>query len=142
MALRIRRYWRPAVAAAVASTLIGPISVAEVRSGRRAATCRSARDPDLAARMSHDIRAALSFRGLSPRGTAPLDPPDDRGDLWCAPHDRGRLGTASVARVLIVETLLRYAEELRRWLVRFRTRGIPPMIMASDGPVTVRPYSR
>ncbi|MFP3990621.1 hypothetical protein U9R90_24775 [Streptomyces sp. E11-3] len=137
MAHHIRRYWRPAVAAAVASTLIAPISVADARSGRRAATCRSARDPDLAARMSRDIRAALSFRAA-----APLAPHDDRSDLWCAPHDAGHLSRVGVARVLIVETVLRHAEELRRKIILLRTRDIRPMITRTGHATPLGPYGR
>ncbi|MHC0433794.1 hypothetical protein ACX6XY_27035 [Streptomyces sp. O3] len=142
MAHRIRRYWRPAVAAAVASTLIAPISAAgprpgRLRSPRRAATCRSARDPDLAARMSRDIRAALSFRA-----GAPKTPHDDRDDLWCAPHDADRIGRASVARVLIVETVLRHAEELRRKIIRFRTRDIRPMLPCAGPATPLEPHGR
>ncbi|MFC7306492.1 serine hydrolase [Streptomyces monticola] len=126
------------VAAVAASTLLVPISaaaaVSDDRSGRRAATCRSARDPELAARMSKDLRAALSSR----RGTVSLAVHDDNSDLWCALDGARRYDSASVAKVLIMETVLRRAQELRRHLTRFEARNVRPMITSSDNGAALR----
>lgn len=121
------------MAAAVASALLAPLAAAAdagaVRRGAAIApACRSARDPGLAARMSKDIRAALSSRA----GTVSVAVHDDTSDLWCA-IDAGRhYDSASVAKVLIMETVLWRAEQFKRKLTRFETRRIPPMIQVSD----------
>ncbi|MFI6940885.1 serine hydrolase [Streptomyces sp. NPDC050418] len=130
------RHWRPAVAAAVASALIAPISAvsaeAAVRRGAPVAplapACRSPRDPGLAARMSKDIRAALSSR----EGTVSVAVHDDDSDLWCALDAGRQYDAASVAKVLIMETVLWRAEQLRRKLTQFEARRVPPMIQVSD----------
>ncbi len=126
-------HWRPAVAAAVASALIAPIAAAaDANAVRRGAAiapaCRSARDPGLAARMSKDIRAALSSR----TGTVSVAVHDDADDLWCA-VDAGRTyDSASIAKVLIMEAVLWRAQEWGRKLTGFEARRIPPMIQVSD----------
>lgn len=119
------------LAAAIASTLVAPISAAAAAGGDRhelrAATCRSARDPDLAARMSRDIRAALSSR----QGTVSLAVHDDASDLWCALDGSRRYDTASVTKVLIMEAVLQRAEQLGRKLTRYESRNVRPMITSS-----------
>ncbi|WP_128557156.1 hypothetical protein [Streptomyces triticagri] len=116
MPLRIRS-WHPAVAGATlaASVLLVPISAvaADAQAGRRAATaatCRFARAPYLAARTSRDVRAALSYApGGGPSGTH-----EARSDLWCAIEESRRHEAQSVVRVIVTETVLRKADDVRR----------------------------
>ncbi|WRZ93517.1 hypothetical protein OHB54_33445 [Streptomyces sp. NBC_01007] len=79
------------VTAAVVPVLLAPIPAvaAEAGTAQLPEACRSPHDPDLAARMSRDLRAALSAR----RGTGPVAAGDDRtgGPARTTPGDRMRL---------------------------------------------------
>ncbi|PSM42143.1 hypothetical protein C6Y14_17165 [Streptomyces dioscori] len=73
-------------------------------------TCHA---PRLAARLSHDIRAALSSR----RGTVSVAVRDDLG-LVCELAGERQYDSAGIAKVLVMEGLLRRAEQLGRSLTR------------------------
>ncbi|MFF3486169.1 serine hydrolase [Streptomyces sp. NPDC002701] len=90
-------------------------------------TCHAPHQPALAARLSHDIHAALSSR----TGTVSVVVHDDLG-LTCTLAGRRQYDSASVAKVLIMEALLRRAEGLGRRLTRWEARNARPMIVHSD----------
>ncbi|WP_328496972.1 class A beta-lactamase-related serine hydrolase [Streptomyces sp. NBC_00414] len=90
-------------------------------------TCHAPHAPSLAARLSHDIQAALSHRS----GTVSVAVRDDLG-LTCELAGERRYDSASVAKVLIMEGLLRRAEKLGRRLTRWETANVRPMIVSSD----------
>ncbi|MFD9444928.1 serine hydrolase [Streptomyces sp. NPDC060006] len=90
-------------------------------------TCHAPHAPGLAARLSHDIRAALSSRD----GTVSVAVHDDLG-LTCELASRRQYDSASVAKVLIMEGLLRRAEERGRKLTGWETTNVRPMIVSSD----------
>ncbi|WP_171060303.1 serine hydrolase [Streptomyces montanus] len=96
----------------------GPLAVAP---------CHSARDPERAARLSRDIRAVVSSR----HGTVSVAVADASG-LTCAYASELRYDSASVAKVLIMEGVLRRADELRRRLTSWEAANIRPMIVSSD----------
>ncbi|MDI3402921.1 hypothetical protein [Streptomyces cavernicola] len=112
---------RRAVAlAATVPVLLVPISAlaarAEDRRARRAATCRTAASPALAARTSPDVRAASSYGPQSPE---PAPVPEDESVLWCALEGGGhRHAATGPPRPLLVESVLRRAQELGRRLTR------------------------
>lgn len=92
--------------------------------------CRAPRDPQLAARMSKGVRAALSSRPAA----ATLAVHDDAEDLWCS-VDAGRgYGPAHGARTLILETVLWRADQLRRKLAWFEARRVAPMLQVTEFP--------
>ncbi|WP_162929188.1 hypothetical protein [Streptomyces sp. YIM 130001] len=135
MPFRIRS-WRPAVAGATlaASVLLVPISAvaADAHACRRAATaatCRFARDPNLAARTSRDVRAALSY---AQGGAAPAGTHDARSDLWCAIEESRRQESECVVRVLVTETVLRKADELRRRITDLKESDIRAVAPSSS----------
>ncbi|MDI3423338.1 hypothetical protein [Streptomyces luteolus] len=116
---------RAVVLAAMVPALLVPISAvaarAEDRRARRAATCRTAAAPVRAARTSPDVRAASSYGPPDPR---PIPVPEDESVLWCALEGGGhRQAAAGPSRVLLVETVLRRAQELGRRLTRAETRA-------------------
>ncbi|MDI3387317.1 hypothetical protein QIS99_14065 [Streptomyces sp. B-S-A8] len=117
---------RRAVAlAALAPALLVPISAlaarAEDRRARRAATCRTAAAPAPAARTSPDVRAASSY---GPQHPEPIPVPEDESVLWCALEGGGhRHDATGPTRALLVETVLRRAQELGRRLTRAETRA-------------------
>ncbi|MFM9367281.1 hypothetical protein [Streptomyces sp. Da 82-17] len=136
---------RAAVIAAMVPVLLVPISAlaarAEDRRARRAATCRAATTPALAtsalaARTSPDVRAASSY---GPPDPEPVPVPEDESLLWCALEGGGhRHDTVGPTRVLLVETVLRRAQEFGRRLTgaegrRVRAHTPSP---ASGGPRT------
>ncbi|NBE54186.1 hypothetical protein [Streptomyces boluensis] len=119
---------RAAALAAVASALFVPISVAAAlsgdRLGRRAANCRTAASPVLAARTSPDVRAALSF----PLAVPPVAGHEEGSGLWCAPDSacRSAEGNPGAGRVRGVGRVLRRAQELGRRLARIEGRTYAP----------------
>jgi hypothetical protein len=96
-------------------------------------TCHAPHAPALAARLSRDIKAALSKR----RGTVSLAVYDDRG-VTCTRAGTLRYDSASVVKVLIMEGLLRRAEELGRRLTPWEAANVRPMIVSSDNGSAVR----
>ncbi|GHA16844.1 hypothetical protein GCM10010372_15660 [Streptomyces tauricus] len=90
-------------------------------------TCHAPHAPGLAARLSHDLHAALSSR----RGTVSVAVRDDLG-LVCELAGERQYDSASVAKVLIMEGLLRRAEKLGRSLTRWEAANVRPMIVRSD----------
>ncbi|MBC9712070.1 serine hydrolase [Streptomyces sp. TRM66268-LWL] len=80
--------------------------------------------------MSKDIRAALSSRAGG--GTVSVAVHDDASDLWCAVDANRPYDSASIAKVLIMETVLWRAEQWRRKLTGWEARRVPPMIQVSD----------
>jgi hypothetical protein len=123
-------------ATAVVSALLAPIPAvaAEASTVQVPAVCRSTRDPDLAARMSRDILAALSSR----RGTVSVAVHDDDTGLTCALASELRYDSASVVKVMIMEGTLRRAEKLGRKLTRWELANIRPMITRSDNTSALR----
>ncbi|WP_192583140.1 serine hydrolase [Streptomyces albicerus] len=89
--------------------------------------CHAPHAPDLAAQLSHDIRTALSSRD----GTVSVAVRDSSG-LTCVLAGRRQYDSASVAKVLIMEGLLRRAEELGRKFTRWEATNARPMIIKSD----------
>ncbi|MCX4909526.1 serine hydrolase [Streptomyces sp. NBC_00878] len=96
-------------------------------------TCHAPHAPALASRLSRDIKAALSKR----RGTVSLAVYDDRG-VTCTRAGTLRYDSASVVKVLIMEGLLRRAEELGRRLTPWEAANVRPMIVRSDNGSAVR----
>lgn len=127
---------RTAVATAVVSALLAPVPAvaASASTAQVPAACRSTRNPDLAARLSRDIRAALSSR----QGTVSVAVHDDRTGLTCALASERQYDSASVAKVTIMEGTLRRADELRRTLTKWEDANVRPMITASDNDAAVR----
>jgi len=127
---------RTAIATAVVSALLAPIPAvaAHASTAQVPATCRSARDPELAARMSRDIRAALSER----EGTVSVAVHDDDTGLTCALASARKYDSASVAKVAIMEGALRRAEELGRKLTKWERTNVRPMITKSDNAAALR----
>jgi beta-lactamase class A len=127
---------RTAIATAVVSALLAPIPAvaAHASTAQVPAVCRSTRDPDLAARMSRDIQAALSSR----QGTVSVAVHDDDTGLTCALASTRQYDSASVAKVVIMEGALRRAEELGRRLTDWELTNLRPMITRSDNPAAVR----
>jgi beta-lactamase class A len=121
---------RTAMATAVVSALLAPIPAlaASASTAQVPVACRSARDPDLAARMSRDLRAAL----LSRRSTVSLAVHDEDTGLTCALASERQYDSASVAKVTIMEGTLLRAEKLRRTLTTWEFAHVRPMIVVSD----------
>ncbi|MGP4042828.1 serine hydrolase [Streptomyces sp. 2A115] len=90
-------------------------------------TCHAPHAPDLATQLSQDIQAALSSRD----GSVSVAVRDDSG-LTCVLAGERQYDSASVAKVLIMEGLLRRAEELGRGLTRWEATNVRPMIVSSD----------
>ncbi|WP_055702027.1 MULTISPECIES: serine hydrolase [Streptomyces] len=129
MASHLRKR-RTAVIAALTTALLAPISATAADAGSRqgAALCTAGRDRSLAARMSQDIRAALSSR----RGSVSVSVHDTRTGLVCNLASRRRYDAASITKVLMMEAALRRAQDRRRDLTERERRRIRPMITASD----------
>ncbi|WP_329548226.1 class A beta-lactamase-related serine hydrolase [Streptomyces sp. NBC_01356] len=125
-----------AIATAVVSALLAPIPAvaAHASTAQVPAACRSTRDPDLAARMSRDLRAALSSR----QGTVSVAVHDDDTGLTCTLASARQYDSASVAKVVIMEGALRRAEELGRKLTGWELANVRPMITRSDNPAALR----
>ncbi|AVH61525.1 hypothetical protein C4B68_30260 [Streptomyces dengpaensis] len=123
-------------ATAVVSALLAPIPAvaAEASTAQVPPVCSSTRDPDLAARMSSDIQAALSSR----EGTVSVAVHDDDTGLTCALASERQYDSASVAKVTIMEGTLRRAEELGRKLTTWEQDNIRPMITVSDNASAMR----
>ncbi|MFD6292925.1 serine hydrolase [Streptomyces sp. NPDC060205] len=146
------RHCRTALVAALASALLTPVSAvsATAASPRFPAgtagtasttgrflpddpddpggpTCHAPHAPGLAARLSRDIRATVASR----HGTVSVAVRDDLG-LVCELAGERRYDSASIAKVLIMEGLLRRAEQLGRSLTRWETANVRPMIVSSD----------
>ncbi|MFJ1607435.1 serine hydrolase [Streptomyces sp. NPDC088253] len=121
---------RTAMATAVVSALLAPVPAvaASASTAQVPAACRSTRNPELAARMSRDIGAALSSR----RGTVAVAVRDDNRDLTCALASERQYDSASVAKLTIMEATLRRADELRRTLTNWEFANVRPMITISD----------
>ncbi|MFI7317328.1 serine hydrolase [Streptomyces venezuelae] len=124
---------RAAFAAALATVLLAPIPVTAAEAGRpqrggRAALCTAGQDRALAARMSKDIRAALSSRA----GSVSVSVHDTRTGLACDLAEDRRYDAASVTKVLMMEAALRRAQEWGRDLTAWERRHIRPMITTSD----------
>ncbi|MFF4354172.1 serine hydrolase [Streptomyces sp. NPDC001530] len=117
-------------ATAVVSAPLAPVPAvaAEAGTAQVPPACRSARDPDLAARMSRDIQKAL----VSREGTVSVAVHDDTTGLTCALASERQYDSASVAKVTIMEGTLRRAEELGRKLTDWERANIRPMITRSD----------
>lgn len=90
-------------------------------------TCQAPYAPDLAARLSQGIQAALASRN----GTISVAVHDDSG-LTCEFDDERQYDSASVVKVLIMEGLLRRAKELGRRLTGWEATNVRPMIVSSD----------
>ncbi|QEU95044.1 serine hydrolase [Streptomyces kanamyceticus] len=129
MALHLRKR-RTAIVAALTTALLAPISAtaADASSQQGKALCTARRDPALAARMSHDIRAALSSR----TGSVSVSVHDTRTGLFCQLASGRRYDAASIAKVLMMEATLRRAQDWRRGLTAWERRKIRPMITGSD----------
>ncbi|WP_189187648.1 serine hydrolase [Streptomyces albiflavescens] len=123
-------------ATAVVSALLAPIPAvaAEAGTAQVPAACRSPRDPELAARLSRDIQAALSSR----EGTVSVAVQDDDTGLTCALASERQYDSASIAKVVIMEGTLRRAEELGRALTDWELAHIRPMITMSDNTSALR----
>ncbi|MER7686289.1 serine hydrolase [Streptomyces sp. NPDC097610] len=121
---------RTAMATAVVSALLAPVPAvaASASTAQVPAACRSTRNPELAARMSRDIGAALSSR----QGTVAVAVRDDNTDLTCALASERQYDSASVVKVMIMEATLRRADELRRTLTNWELANVRPMITISD----------
>ncbi|MEV2197378.1 serine hydrolase [Streptomyces phaeochromogenes] len=96
-------------------------------------TCQAPHAPDLATRLAQDIHAALSSRD----GTVSVAVQDDSG-LTCARAGERQYDSASVVKVLIMEGLLRRAEELGRRLTPWEETNVRPMIVSSDNDSAAR----
>ncbi|MEU8981427.1 serine hydrolase [Streptomyces sp. NPDC048309] len=123
-------------ATAVASALLAPIPAvaAEAGTAQVPVDCSSTRDPDLAAQMSRDIQAALSSR----QGTVSVAVRDDETGLTCSLASERQYDSASVAKVMIMEGVLRRAQELGRKLTTWELANIRPMITQSDNDSALR----
>ncbi len=121
---------RTAMATAIVSALLAPVPAVAARASTAQvpAACRSTRNPELAARMSRDIRAVLSSR----QGTVAMAVRDDNSDLTCALASERRYDSASVVKVTIMEATLQRADELQRSLTEWERANVQPMIMTSD----------
>ncbi|MET7363027.1 serine hydrolase [Streptomyces sp. NPDC005562] len=128
------RTCRTALAAALTTVLLAPIPATAADAGRRQGgeLCTAGRDRAFAARMSRDIRAALSSR----RGTVSIAVHDTRTGLVCNLASRRRYDAASVVKVLMMEAALRRAQEWGRGLTAWERRRIRPMITVSDNTAT------
>ncbi|MET8688676.1 serine hydrolase [Streptomyces sp. NPDC004732] len=125
------RNCRAAVAAALTTVLLAPIPATAADAGHHQqgpALCTAGRDRTLAARMSKDIRAALSSRA----GSVSVAVHDTRTGLVCDLAGQQRYDAASVTKVLMMEAALRRAQDWRRNLTGWERRRIRPMITASD----------
>ncbi|MEU0646554.1 serine hydrolase [Streptomyces umbrinus] len=96
-------------------------------------TCQAPHAPDLATRLAQDIQAALSSRD----GTVSVAVQDDSG-LTCARAAERQYDSASVVKVLMMEGLLRRAEELGRRLTQWEETNVRPMIVSSDNDSAAR----
>ncbi|MEU2861353.1 serine hydrolase [Streptomyces mirabilis] len=121
---------RTAMATAIVSALLAPVPAVAARASTAQVppACRSTRNPELAARMSRDIRAVLSSR----QGTVAMAVRDDHSDLTCALASERRYDSASVVKVTIMEATLQRADELQRSLTEWERANVQPMIMTSD----------
>ncbi|MFF2515067.1 serine hydrolase [Streptomyces sp. NPDC058086] len=121
---------RTALATAVVSALLAPVPAvaASASTAQVPAACRSTRNPELAARMSRDIRTVLSSR----QGTVAVAVRDDISDLTCAFASERQYDSASVVKLTIMEATLRRADELRRTLTKWERANVRPMITISD----------
>ncbi|MEU5687040.1 hypothetical protein DEJ48_29415 [Streptomyces venezuelae] len=127
------RNCRAAFAAALTTALLAPIPVTAAEASRpqqgsSAALCTADQDRTLAARMSKDIRAALSSRA----GSVSVAVHDTRTGLACHLAANRRYDAASVTKVLMMEAALRRAQEWSRNLTAWERRRIRPMITTSD----------
>ncbi|MFF3646065.1 serine hydrolase [Streptomyces sp. NPDC002564] len=133
------RKCRAALAAALTTALLAPIPATAAEAGVRqgAALCTAGRDRGLAARMSKDIRAALSSR----TGSVSVAVHDTRTGLVCELAGRRQYDSASIVKVLMMEAALRRAQEWGRGLTAWERRRIRPMITASDNEAARRLWS-
>ncbi|WP_306333969.1 serine hydrolase [Streptomyces sp. KL118A] len=135
------RNCRAAFAAALTTALLAPIPVTAAEASRpqqgSAALCTAGQDRTLAARMSKDIRAALSSRA----GSISVAVHDTRTGLACHLAEQRRYDAASVTKVLMMEAALRRAQEWRRNLTAWERRRIRPMITTSDNNAAGRLWS-
>ncbi|WP_079075084.1 serine hydrolase [Streptomyces atriruber] len=135
------RNCRAAFAAALTTALLAPIPVTAAEASRpqqgSAALCTAGQDRTLAARMSRDIRAALSSRA----GSISVAVHDTRTGLACHLDEHRRYDAASVTKVLMMEAALRRAQEWRRNLTAWERRRIRPMITTSDNNAAGRLWS-
>ncbi|MBW5425897.1 hypothetical protein GKQ77_30775, partial [Streptomyces sp. BG9H] len=129
------------LAAALTTALLSPIplspipaAAADASDQQGAALCTAGSDWTLAARMSQDIRAALSSRV----GSVSVSVRDTRTGLVCDLASHRRYDAASVAKVLTMEAALLRAQEWGRGLTAWERRRIRPMITRSDNDATGR----
>lgn len=114
---------------ALLGALLGATGTALPAEAQRApAACASAREPDLAARLSQDITAALHGRA----GTVAVAVHAPARGLRCRLNDTRRYDSASVAKVLILHAVLGRAAELGRRPTTLETRRLKAMITRSD----------
>lgn len=136
MAPHLRARRRSLLAAALTTALLSPIPAAAADASDRqgAALCTADRDRTLAARVSEDIRAALSSRS----GQVSVSVHDTRTGLVCELASLRRYDAASLTKVLMMQAALRRAQEWGRGLTAWEHRRIRPMITRSDNDAAAR----
>ncbi|MFE6164849.1 serine hydrolase [Streptomyces sp. NPDC056486] len=131
MALHLRKC-RIAIATALVTPLLAPLpataTAAQASAAQRAASCTARSDPALAVQLSRDIRAVLAAR----RGTVSVAVHDPATGVSCALGSSHRYDTASIVKVMIMEAVLRRAQDWGRGLTAWERRRIRPMIIRSD----------
>ncbi|MBM7173637.1 serine hydrolase [Streptomyces sp. G44] len=139
MAPHLRSRCRSMIAAALTTALLTPIpaAAADASDQQGATLCTAGRDATFAARVSQDIRAALSSRA----GSVSVSVHDTRTGLVCELASHHRYDAASVAKVLMMEAALRRAQEWGRGLTAWEHRRIRPMITRSDNDAAGRLWS-
>ncbi|MFF8658772.1 serine hydrolase [Streptomyces huasconensis] len=139
MAPHLRARCRSMIAAALTTALLSPIpaAAADASDQQGAALCTADRDHPLAARVSQDIRAALSSRA----GSVSVAVHDTRTGLVCELASHRQYDAASLAKVLMMEGALRRAQEWGRGLTAWEHRRIRPMITRSDNPAAGQLWS-
>ncbi|WP_229758540.1 serine hydrolase [Peterkaempfera bronchialis] len=96
--------------------------------------CTSTGDPKLAAKLSQDIRTALSGRA----GRVSVTLWDRRTDTSCAVGSTWHYDSASVVKVTVMMAVLRRAQELKRNLTAREDALITAMITKSDNDATTQ----
>jgi beta-lactamase class A len=95
---------------------------------RQAVRCTSTSNPDVAAKLARDIRAAE--KGRSSRVAVWVDDPD--AGITCSLRGSSHFDSASIVKVIIMGAVLRKALDRHRYLTNSEVRRLRAMITKSD----------
>src|SRR4051794_35839689 len=107
------------------SPIGAPISAA---SAGKAVACTSTSNPDLAAKLARDIRAAE--KGRSSRLAVWVDDPSSK--TTCSQRGSSHFDSASIAKVIIMGAMLRKVLDQHRYLTNTEVKQLRAMILKSD----------